>query len=209
MAAAQAAVRKDPNKGTKPITVIFGSGTYYVGKTVVFTSADSGTQAAPVTYTGCGATATLSGGVPLNNLTWTSYKNGIMQAAVPSSTFANYSFDDGKAAAAVSGGPGSSGKTYGFSSVLFLNGQRQHMARYPNYKSPTSAYGGNAGRRVVTEQRLVAQTVRGAAGLLARRAQLAMGQRGLHPHGRCPARAALQRPSVGVVQRADGRERLR
>jgi hypothetical protein len=145
IAAAQAAVRKDPNRGSKPITVILASGTYYVGKTISFTSADSGTKAAPVSYTGCGATATLSGGVPLNNLTWTAYKNGIMQAAVPSSTFASYSFDDGKAAPGVSGGPGSTGKTYGFSSVLFLNGRRQHMARYPNYKDPAAAYGGNAG----------------------------------------------------------------
>ncbi len=145
IAAAQAAVRKDPNRGSKPITVIVGSGTYYVGKTIVFTSADSGTQAAPVTYTGCGATATLSGGAPLNGLSWTSYKNGIMKAAVPASTFAAYSFDDGKPAPGVTSGPGSSGKTYGFSSALFLNGQRQHLARYPNYKDPTVAYGGNAG----------------------------------------------------------------
>jgi hypothetical protein len=107
-----------------------------VGKTIVFSSADSGTQAAPVTYRGLG-TATLSGGVPLSNLTWTPYKNGIMQAAVPASTFANLSFDDGKAA------PGLSG-TYGFSSVLFLNGQRQHMARYPNYKANGGAFGGGS-----------------------------------------------------------------
>ncbi len=145
MAAAQVAVRNDPNRGVAPITVVFASGTYYLGKTITFTSADSGTQSAPVKYTGCGATATLSGGVPLGGLSWTPFKNGILKAAVPSSTFANYSFDDGKAAPGVSAGPGSSGKTYGFSSVLFLNGQRQHMARYPNYKDGTTAYGGNAG----------------------------------------------------------------
>lgn len=145
IAAAQAAVRSDPNRGRTPITVVVGGGTYHVGKTLTFTSADSGTQAAPVKYTGCGATATLSGGVSLANLTWTPYKNGVMKAAVPSDTFASYSFDDGKAAPGVSSGPGGSGKIYGFSSVLFLNGQRQHMARYPNYKDPTTAYGGNAG----------------------------------------------------------------
>ena len=142
--AAQAAVRAHPDRGKVPITVTVLSGTYYLGKTIVFTSADSGTQTAPVTYRG-GGTATLSGGVSLGGLTWAAYKNGIMQAVVPASTFANYSFDDGKAAPGVnSSSPGSSNATYGFSSVLFLNGERQHMARYPNYKDPTQAYGGNA-----------------------------------------------------------------
>jgi hypothetical protein len=84
-------------------------GTYYVGKTIVFTTADSGTQAAPVTYSGYGA-ATLSGGVNLSGLTWSAYKSNIMQATVPASVSNGLSFD-----------------------VLFLNGQRQVMARYPNY----------------------------------------------------------------------------
>jgi len=141
---AQKAVRGSPDRGKVAITVNVLAGTYYVGHTIVFTSADSGSQAAPVTYTGAGAAA-LSGGVPLSNLTFTPYKNGVMQAAVPSSTLANYSFDDGKVAPTVSANaPGSSGPTYGFSSVLLLNGQRQHMARYPNYTDPTKAYGGNA-----------------------------------------------------------------
>ncbi len=144
VAAAQLAVRASSDRGKIPLTVSVATGTYYITKPIVFTSADSGTQATPVTYRG-GGSATLSGGVSLSNLTWTAYKNGIMQASVPTSTFANYSFDDGKAAPNVNtSAPGSSGPTYGFSSVLFLNGQRQHMARYPNYKDPTQAYGGNA-----------------------------------------------------------------
>jgi hypothetical protein len=134
--AAQAKVRAHPERGTVPITVNVAAGMYYVGQTIVFTSADSGTQAAPVTYRGAG-TATLSGGVPLTNLTWTPYKNGIMQAKVPANTVANLSFDNGQAA------PGLTG-TFGFSSVLLLNGQRQHMARYPNYTG-NGVYGGNAG----------------------------------------------------------------
>jgi hypothetical protein len=144
IAAAQVAVRANADRGKVPIYVTVQSGTYYVGKTIVFTSADSGTQTAPVTYRG-GGTAALSGGVSLGNLTWSAYKNGIMQAAVPASTFANYSFDDGKAAPNVNtSAPGVKDTTYGFSSALFLNGQRQHMARYPNYKDATQAYGGNA-----------------------------------------------------------------
>ena len=109
IAAAQAAARVHPNHGKAPLTVAVLPGTYYVGKTIVFTTADSGTQAAPVTYSGSGA-ATLSGGVNLSGLTWSAYKNDIMQATVPSSVSTGMSFD-----------------------VLFLNGQRQIMARYPNY----------------------------------------------------------------------------
>ena len=109
IAAAQAAVRAHPGHGKSPLTVAVLPGTYYVGKTIVFTTADSGTQAAPVTYSGSGA-ATLSGGVNLSGLTWSAYKNDIMQATVPSSVSTGMSFD-----------------------VLFLNGQRQIMARYPNY----------------------------------------------------------------------------
>jgi hypothetical protein len=145
LAAAQTMVRGNSDRGKVAITVNVLPGTYYVGNTIVFTQADSGTKSAPVTYFGAG-NAILSGGVPLNGLTWTAYQNGIMKAVVPASTFANLSFDDGKAAPTVrSPSPGNSNPTYGFSSVLFLNGKRQHMARYPNYKDPTLAYGGNAG----------------------------------------------------------------
>jgi hypothetical protein len=121
IAAAQAAVRVHPNHGKAPLTVAVLPGTYYVGKTIVFTAADSGTQAAPVTYSGYGA-ATLSGGVKLD-LTWSTYKNSIMQANVPASVSSGLSFD-----------------------VLFLNGQRQVMARYPNYDPSklTTAFGGIA-----------------------------------------------------------------
>ena len=108
IAAAQAAARAHPNHGKAPLTVAVLPGTYYVGKTIVFTTADSGIAAAPVTYRGYGL-PTLSGGVKLD-LTWSAYKNNIMQATVPSSASTGMSFD-----------------------VLFLNGQRQIMARYPNY----------------------------------------------------------------------------
>jgi hypothetical protein len=109
LAAAQSAARAHAKHGKEPLIVGFLPGTYYVGKTVVFTTADSGTKDAPVTYTGYGGVATLSGGVKLS-LTWSEYKNNIMQATVPSSVWTGMSFD-----------------------VLFLNGQRQILARYPNY----------------------------------------------------------------------------
>jgi hypothetical protein len=117
LAAAQAAVRAHPDRGKVPITVSVLTGTYYIGQTLVLTAADSGTQAAPVTYRG-GGTATLSGGARLNPA-WTSYKNGIMQANVPASVSGPLSFDG-----------------------LFVNGQRQRMARYPNYKAGVVPFGG-------------------------------------------------------------------
>ncbi|HWZ90296.1 MAG TPA: PDZ domain-containing protein, partial [Polyangiaceae bacterium] len=119
LAAAQAAVRAHPDRGTVAITVTVLSGTYYLGQTLLLTAADSGTKAAPVTYRG-GGTATLSGGARLN-LTWTAYKNGILQAIVPASVSGPLSFD-----------------------VLFLNGQRQRMARYPNYKAGVVPFGGGS-----------------------------------------------------------------
>ena len=109
IAAAQTAARAHAKRGKEPLVIGFLPGTYYVGKTVVFTTADSGAKNAPVTYTGYGGAATLSGGVKLS-LTWSTYKNSIMQATVPPSVSTGMSFD-----------------------VLFLNGQRQIMARYPNY----------------------------------------------------------------------------
>ena len=119
LAAAQSAVQKHPDRGKKPITVSVMPGTYYVGKTVVFTAPDSGTQSAPITYRGGGA-ATLSGGAKLT-LAWKAYKNGIMQASVPPSVSAPLSFD-----------------------VLFLNGVRQRMARFPNYQAGVVPFGGGS-----------------------------------------------------------------
>jgi hypothetical protein len=117
--AAQSAVRTHPDKGKKPITITVMPGTYYLGRTLVFTAADSGTESAPITYRGGGA-ATLSGGTRLT-LTWKTYKNGIMQATVPAGVSTPLSFD-----------------------VLFLNGQRQRMARYPNYQSGVVPFGGGS-----------------------------------------------------------------
>jgi hypothetical protein len=119
IAAAQVAVRANPKRGKDPITVTVLSGSYYLSKTLVFTPDDSGTEAAPVTYRG-GGVATLSGGARLT-LTWTTYKNGIMQAKVPTEVSSPLSFD-----------------------VLYSNGQRQRMARYPNYRPGVVPFGGGS-----------------------------------------------------------------
>ena len=110
--AAQKRVRMTQGRGVVPITVQFAAGTHYLPRTVAFTEEDSGAKDAPVTYAAApGATAVISGGQPLQ-LDWRPYKDGIMQARVPE----------------------------GFTSdQLFVDGARQHMARFPNH-DPKAQY---------------------------------------------------------------------
>jgi hypothetical protein len=119
IAGAKAAVRANPDRGKLPITVTVESGTYYVGKTIEFAPEDSGTKDGPVTYRG-GGTATLSGGVQLES-SFTAFQNGIMQTAVPKEVSDSQSFD-----------------------VLVFNGERQRMARYPNYQAGVVPFGGGS-----------------------------------------------------------------
>jgi len=81
--------------------VIVHAGTYYLPKTLVFTSEDSGTEYRAAE----GEKVVISGASPIE-LTWEPYQNGIMQAK----TQPGLVFDQ-----------------------LFVSGQLQHMARYPNY----------------------------------------------------------------------------
>ncbi|MCX6996009.1 MAG: PDZ domain-containing protein [Kiritimatiellaeota bacterium] len=93
--------------GRQAVTIFVREGTYYLPETLLFTAADSGTQAAPVVYQAYQQEqVVISGGVRLQELTWTSYKDGIMQAQVP----AGFVTDQ-----------------------LFVNGERQPLARYPNF----------------------------------------------------------------------------
>lgn len=92
--------------GKEPVTVHLGDGTYYLPKTLTFTAKDSGTAESPVTYRAVNeGKAVLSGGAKLD-LKWEAYKEGIYQAKTP----AGLEFDQ-----------------------LFVDGKKQHMARYPNY----------------------------------------------------------------------------
>ena len=109
---ARQAVRRHERRGKDPLTVRFQSGVYSLPGTVVLTAEDSGTKDASITYAAAdGATVVLSGGQRVQ-LDWTPYRGGILQAAVPK----------------------------GFTSdQLFVNGERQHMARFPNY-DPEAQY---------------------------------------------------------------------
>ncbi len=102
-------------KSAGPVTVWFRGGVHYLPETVVFGPEDSGSQSAPITYAAFpGEDAVISGGLRLN-LNWAPYRDGIMVAKV----VAGFTTDQ-----------------------LFVNGQRQHMARYPNYDPAAQHFDG-------------------------------------------------------------------
>jgi hypothetical protein len=103
--------------GSQSVTVFLAGGVYYLPDTLVFQAADSGTKDAPIIYAALpGQTPIISGGQRLR-LTWSVYKDGIVQAAVPPGTTADQ---------------------------LFVNGQRQVMARYPNFDPNAAQFNGTA-----------------------------------------------------------------
>jgi len=111
-AGARRAARRHPRRAQEPLTVHFLSGVYYLPETVVFTAADSGTKEAPITYAAApGAEVVISGGQRAK-LDWKPYRDGIMQARVPE----DFPSDQ-----------------------LFVNGERQPMARFPN-RDPEAQY---------------------------------------------------------------------
>lgn len=109
IAAAQKAARGIRDE---PVTVYLEGGAYYLREPVVFTAADSGTAGAPVVYAAApGQSPVISGGRRLE-LDWHPYRDGIMQADVPRDLECDQ---------------------------LFINGERQPMARWPNY-DPRAQY---------------------------------------------------------------------
>lgn len=110
---AQKAVRQ--KKAQEKITVFLRDGTHYLTDTLTFTQEDSGTKNAPVLYKAYKEeNPVISGGKRLQ-LKWTVYKNGIIKAKVPTGTIVDQ---------------------------LFVNGIRQHMARYPNYDPDAKYFNG-------------------------------------------------------------------
>ena len=110
LARAREAVRELKRTRKGPMTVLVHKGTYYQCEPLVFGPEDSGTADAPITYAARGGEKpVLSGGVPISG-NWTPYRDGIMQTKVDLSAFAKASADQ-----------------------LFVNGERKHRARYPNY----------------------------------------------------------------------------
>ena len=104
LAVAQQKVRS--YAGTEPVTVHVAEGIYYLPETLMFTAQDSGSAKYPVLYK-----AVTTGGVILSGgsqlkLSWEPYRDGIFQAK----TAAGLEIDQ-----------------------LFIDGENQRMARYPNY----------------------------------------------------------------------------
>ena len=106
--------------------VFLRGGIYYLPEPLVFTAQDSGTKDSPLIFQAYEKERpVLSGGVELANLKWRPYKNGIMQAQVP---------DDLR------------------SEEIFVNGERQILARYPNF-DPSAQYFNGFAADAISPQR--------------------------------------------------------
>jgi hypothetical protein len=98
--------------------VFLRGGTYYLPATLVFTAQDGGTKDAPVIFQNYqGEKPVISGGVRLEKLDWQPYTNGIIQAQVP----ADLQTEE-----------------------IFVNGERQILARYPNFNPKAQYFDGFA-----------------------------------------------------------------
>ncbi len=123
IAAAQLAAR--PWVGREPVTVLLHAGTYYVPETIQFTAEDSGSESAPVVYgAAVGETPVISGGERLM-LDWGPHGDRVFEAKTP---------------------PGLA------MDQLFVNGQRQPMARYPDYDAAGRHFNGSAPDAIAAER---------------------------------------------------------
>ncbi|MEM9399717.1 MAG: PDZ domain-containing protein [Verrucomicrobiota bacterium] len=119
--AARDLLRQKGNLGQEPIRVILLEGIYRMHKPLTLTPRDSGTEKAKVTYMAAeGAEVTLTGALRLD-LDWRPYKDGIFKAKLASEEAIDQ---------------------------LFVNQERQRMARFPNASDnldvPFTAYSANA-----------------------------------------------------------------
>ncbi|MCL4181653.1 MAG: PDZ domain-containing protein [Verrucomicrobia bacterium] len=109
-----------------PGTVFLRGGTYYLPETLVFTAEDSGTRAAPRVYQAYGdEQPVISGGVRLERLDWQPYRDGIFRAIVPE----NLRTEE-----------------------IFVNGERQILARYPNFDPGAQYFDGFAEDAIAPER---------------------------------------------------------
>jgi hypothetical protein len=98
--------------------VLLRGGTYHLSAPVVFTAEDSGTPDAPVVFQNYrDETPVISGGVRLDGLEWQPFTNGILKAQVP----ADLQTEE-----------------------IFVNGERQILARYPNFDPQAQYFDGFA-----------------------------------------------------------------
>ena len=106
--------------------VFLRGGTYYLPTTVVFNVEDSGTKDAPVIFQNYqNEQPVISGGIRLNHLDWQPFTNGIFQAQVA----ADLQTEE-----------------------IFVNGERQILARYPNF-DPEAKYFDGFAADAISKQR--------------------------------------------------------
>ena len=102
----------------EPITVYLKGGKYYLSTPVVFTTEDSGTKEAPITYKAYkNEIPQVLGGIKLSNLKWKKHDDHVYKTKVPEGLI----FE-----------------------TLYINGEQQTLARYPNYKEDAPAFNGIA-----------------------------------------------------------------
>lgn len=124
-ARAQQAARESVARGKEEIDIFLRGGTYYLPETLKFTAADSGAKTAPIVWQAFkDEVPVISGGARLD-LKWEAHKDGIVKAKVP----AGLSTDQ-----------------------FFVNGERQHLARYPNFNPNERIFNGYAGNAISPER---------------------------------------------------------
>jgi hypothetical protein len=102
--------------GREAVTVLLHRGTHYLQRPLRFEAADSGTKDKPVSYVSIDNSAIVSGGQQLS-LKWSPLRDGVFQATTPG----GLAIDQ-----------------------LFIDGTRQHMARYPNFDPNVRHFNGFA-----------------------------------------------------------------
>jgi hypothetical protein len=106
--------------------VFLRGGTYYLPAPLVFAAADSGTKDKPVIFQNYkDEQPVISGGVQLDKLNWQPYTNRILRAQVP----ADLQTEE-----------------------IFINGERQILARYPNF-DPKAQYFNGFSANAISPQR--------------------------------------------------------
>lgn len=109
--------------GKERVNVWFYEGTYYLNETIKLGSEYSGTIDNPVIFSALpGARVTIKGSNKFEHLNWTEYQDGIFVTQLPE----KFDFDQ-----------------------LFINGERQVRARFPNYDYQNPIRGGK-GYQLVT-----------------------------------------------------------
>ena len=121
LAVALAAARETQDE---PVTIFLLPGKHYLSEPLVVGPEDSRKPQTPLAFVGLGE-AIVSGGAPLQ-LRWRPYRDGILQADVPSGLRTDQ---------------------------LFIDGVRLHMARYPNYDAAAHPFNG-AAADVVSRERV-------------------------------------------------------